>query len=152
MNFFGEERNKCCVFRMMIVVVSAVNTMVTFNYKMKQIDHDFNYSLYIYYEIITTNNLWNPLKIHPIKRISSHSSSLKSARYSQPHTTPLVNRHKIKPILYIKWDFGYYKCWITMRAVQQHQEKWILGNYAPKRNWQNKETRYCILNYLWFIT
>ena len=42
---------------MMIVVVSAVYTMVTFNYKMKQIDHDYNYSLYIYYEIITTNNL-----------------------------------------------------------------------------------------------
>jgi len=57
MSFFGEKRNKCCVFRMMIVVVSAVYTMVTFNYKMKQIDHDYNYSLYIYYEIITTNNL-----------------------------------------------------------------------------------------------
>lgn len=57
MSFLEKKRNKCCVFRMMIVVVSAVYTMVTFNYKMKQIDHDYNYSLYIYYEIITTNNL-----------------------------------------------------------------------------------------------
>ena len=65
---------------MMIVVVSAVYTMVTFNYKMKQIDHDYNYSLYIYYEIITTNNLWNPLKNPPRFKNFFSSSIVPTAR------------------------------------------------------------------------